>query len=208
MLLKIDLSRCSLGDDGVATLAQALGFRNATLQKLKLGMNSITAWGIIALLQPMEYCSLARDLELEGNDLIGDDEASFLARSLIGNNASTNLARLSLYNCGIGDGGFIALVSALEQDTSLLHLDLRYNHGFSERAFLALANSLPDIKMLQRIDLSGWCSDFTSAMPLLLAGLRKNTSLLRFHVAGCAPSSAPPTTQETARGAGAWMQEM
>jgi hypothetical protein len=45
-------------------------------------------------------------------------------------------------------------------------------------------------------------------MPLLLAGLRKNTSLFRFHVAYCAPSSVPPTTLETNRCAGGWMQEM
>jgi hypothetical protein len=45
-------------------------------------------------------------------------------------------------------------------------------------------------------------------MPLLLAGLRKNTSLFRFHVAGGAPSSVPPTTEETVRCAGGWMQEI
>jgi hypothetical protein len=49
--------------------------------------------------------------------------------------------------------------------------------------------SLPEIKVLQQIDLF-WCSGLASAMPLLLAGLRKNTSLL---VSGCrcAPSSHP-----------------
>jgi hypothetical protein len=45
-------------------------------------------------------------------------------------------------------------------------------------------------------------------MPLLLVGLRKNTSLFRIHVANCAPYFVPPTTEETARCAGGWMQEM
>jgi hypothetical protein len=45
-------------------------------------------------------------------------------------------------------------------------------------------------------------------MPLLLEGLRENTSLFRFHVAGCAPLLAPPTTQETAKYTGGWIQEM
>jgi hypothetical protein len=40
---------------------------------------------------------------------------------------------------------FIELVSALEQNTSLLHLDLRHFVGFNERAFLALAESQPEI---------------------------------------------------------------
>jgi hypothetical protein len=66
------------------------------------------------------------------------------------------------------------LVSALEQNQSLLHPDLRYNHGVSERAFLALATSLPEIKVMQQVDFR-WCPGLASAVPLLLAGLRKNT---------------------------------
>jgi hypothetical protein len=98
------------------------------------------------------------------------------------------------------------LVSALEQNTLLLHLDMRYN-DFTERAFLALAESLPEIKVLQRLDFE-WCTGLASAMPLLLAGLRKNTSLFRITVENRAPSSFPPTPSETARCAGGWMQEM
>jgi hypothetical protein len=45
-------------------------------------------------------------------------------------------------------------------------------------------------------------------MPLLLAGLRKNTSLFRIHVENCAPYFVPPTPEETAECAGGWMQEM
>jgi hypothetical protein len=60
---------------------------------------------------------------------------------------------------------------------------------------------------LQRVDFR-WCTGLASAMPLLLEGLRKNTSLFRFHVADCAPSSVPAESWETARCAGGWMQEM
>jgi hypothetical protein len=98
-------------------------------------------------------------------------------------------------------------VSALEQNASLLHLNLRSNCCVSERAFLALAESLPEIKALQRLDLT-WCTGLASAIPLLLVGLRKNTSLFRFHVACCAPSSVPPTPEDTARYADGWMQGM
>jgi hypothetical protein len=89
----------------------------------------------------------------------------------------------------------------------LLFLDLRNNYGFGEPAYLALAESLPEIKVLQEVRLT-WCPGLASAMPLLLAGLRKNTSLHRFYVAGCRPSSVPPTPEETAKCAGGWMQEM
>jgi hypothetical protein len=41
-----------------------------------------------------------------------------------------------------------------------------------------------------------------------IAQEHKLVSFPRFHVAGCAPSSVPPTPEETARCAGGWLQEM
>jgi Ran GTPase-activating protein (RanGAP) involved in mRNA processing and transport len=205
-LMKIDLSSCQLESGGVSILAQTLGSRNTTLKKLTLDNNFIRFAGAGVLVETMEQSSQRiTDLDLANNP-IGNEGANLLARSL-GNNALSNLTRLSLYQCRIGDDGFIALVSALEQNTSLLQLDLRNNDHVSDQAFLALAESLPDIRTLQEVDLS-WCTGLASAMPLLLEGLRENTSLFRFHVANCAPSSVPPTPGDTARCAGGWMHEM
>jgi Leucine-rich repeat (LRR) protein len=206
-LLKIDLSRCALRDDDVSILAQTLGPRNTTLQKLMLGSNGITSTGVGVLLETMEHNSHhITDLDLRFNYFIANEGATLLARCL-GNNALPNLTRLNLFECRIVDDGFIALMSALEQNTSLLHLDLRSNDRVSERAFLALAESLPEIKVLQQVDFD-WCTGLASAMPLLLTGLRDNTSLFRFRVAYCAPRYFPPTPADTAKCAGGWMQEM
>jgi hypothetical protein len=144
------------------------------------------------------------DLDFQRN-LVADDGASLLARSLR-SNALPNLTHLSLSNCGIQDG-FRMLFLALEQNTSLLHLDLGNHYSISERAFLALAESLPGIKVLQQVDFR-WSAGLAAAAPKVLAGLRKNTSLFCFNVAGYAPFSVPPTPQETARCAGGWMQEV
>jgi Ran GTPase-activating protein (RanGAP) involved in mRNA processing and transport len=206
MLLEIDISNCAFKDAHLSTLARNIGSRNTTLHKLSLKDNFITSTGVGVLLDTTEQNSHITDFELDRNP-IGDEGAIVLARSLR-NNALPNLTRLSLCNCDIVDDGFIALVSALEQNTSLLHLDLRYyNDIVSERALLALAESLPEIKVLQRIDLHR-CRGLASAMPLLLAGLRKNTSLFRVHVANCAPSWFPHSPEETAKCAGGWMQEI
>jgi Ran GTPase-activating protein (RanGAP) involved in mRNA processing and transport len=209
-LLKIDLSNCALGalgNDEISILARTLGSRNTMLQKLALASNYITSTGVGVLLGTMEHGNNhpITDLDLQRNS-IGNEGATFIARTL-GNNALPNLTRLSLSDCGIRDDGFIALLSALEHNTSLLQLDLRSDLSFGERAFLALATSLPEIKVLQRLDLS-WCPALAAGMPLLLEGLRNNTSLFRFHVVDCAPQSVPPTTEETNRCAGGWMQEL
>jgi Ran GTPase-activating protein (RanGAP) involved in mRNA processing and transport len=135
----MDLTHCVLGDDGVCILTQTLGSRNTTLQKLALNGNSITSTGAGILFETMEQSSNSiTDLDLQSNTT-GNEGASLLARSL-GNNALPNLTRLSFSNCGIGDDGFIALVSALEQNTSLLQLeqlDLP-NYLLSELAFFCL----------------------------------------------------------------------
>jgi Ran GTPase-activating protein (RanGAP) involved in mRNA processing and transport len=204
-LLNIDLSSCDLGDGGVSTLARNIGSRNTTLQKLTLEFNSITSTGVGVLSETMQQnIHHITDLDLQRNP-IQNEGASLFARAL-GNNALPNLTRLSLSDCFIGDDGFIALISALEENKSLLHLDLCCDWSTSERTFLALAESLTEIKMLQRVDFN-WCRGLTSVMPELLAGLCKNTSLLRFHVANCAPSSVPHSHEETANLAGGWMQE-
>jgi hypothetical protein len=72
---------------------------------------------------------------------------------------------------------------------------------------LALAESLPKIKVLQRVYFR-WCTGLASATPLLLVGLRKNTSLYRFNVDDCTPYYVPPRPEETAKCAGGWKQEM
>ena len=192
-------------DDGISTFAQTLGSHNTTLQKLTIVDLSITSTGVVVLVEATEKSSHhITDLDLSRNP-IGNEGASLRARSS-GKNAFPNLIRLSLPYCGIDDDGFVTLVSALEQNTSLLHLD-SYNDAVSERVCLALAESLPEIKVLQRIDLN-WSPGLVSAMPSLLEGLRENTSLFRFHVAGCAPCRAPPTSEEMTRCAGGWMQDM
>jgi hypothetical protein len=150
------------------------------------------------LLETMEQNCHITDLDLEGTYTIGNEGASLLARSL-GNNALRDLTRLSLLYYGIKDDAFIALVTAPEQNTSLLQLDLRQDSGVSERTSLALAESLPEIQALQRVDLR-WCEGLVPTMPSLLAGLHKNTSLFRFHVANCVTYMV--------RAAGGWTQKM
>jgi Ran GTPase-activating protein (RanGAP) involved in mRNA processing and transport len=131
-LLKIDLSSCTFGDGGVSTLAQTLSSRNMTLQKLSLDNNFATSTGLCVLLNMMEQnCHHITDLDLSNNH-IRDEGASLLGRAL-GSNTLPNLARLSLSYCNVRNDGFIALVSALQQNTSLLYLALHLNHDFRSK---------------------------------------------------------------------------
>jgi Ran GTPase-activating protein (RanGAP) involved in mRNA processing and transport len=200
------LANSQLGDEGVSLLAQGLGSSNSCLQKLDLGNNGISSIGIRALLDVIiERDSRIADIDLSEN-AIGSEGASFLADAL-GRNTVPHLTRLRLRWCNFGDDGLIEFVSALERNRTMVELDLLWNDDLTERSFLALANSLPDIKTLQRLDLS-WCTGLASTMPSVLEALHKNTSLCRLNTSNWAPDEFPPTAEETSRCTGGWIEEM
>jgi hypothetical protein len=77
-LLELDIGACKVDDRGLAILAQRLGARNRTLQKLVLFFNSITSVGVRALIDTMvEHDSIITDLDL-GKNPIGGEGARFL----------------------------------------------------------------------------------------------------------------------------------
>jgi Ran GTPase-activating protein (RanGAP) involved in mRNA processing and transport len=182
-LQQLDLRTCGLGDQGISVLAIALTIRNASLLELNLRNNAITSVGLRTLVYDnVEALKTLTKLCLTYN-AIRSEGATIMADAL-GHNAMPSLKRLDLGGCIIDDDGFVALVSALEQNTGLQILNLQYNH-FGERGFMALAESLPNIKGLQQITISAY-ADFQLTLPLLLEGFRKNTSLAKVAISGYA----------------------
>jgi Ran GTPase-activating protein (RanGAP) involved in mRNA processing and transport len=89
--------------------------------------------------------------------------------------------------CDIEDDGFVALVSALEQSTSLQIIMLKDN-AFGERGFMALAKELSHNQRIAANRLQGVC-ELSIDQAVIDGGLsKKNTSLLevRIEISGCA----------------------
>jgi hypothetical protein len=147
-LQQLYLRGCGLGDQGIAVLANALAIRKAAMLELDLRVNEITSVGVRSLVDNVEAVKTLTKLYLTGNP-IGSEGATVLADAF-GRNVMPALKRLNLRRCDIEDDGFVALMSALEQNTSLQILDLK-NNDFGKRGFMALAESLPNIKGLQEI---------------------------------------------------------
>jgi Ran GTPase-activating protein (RanGAP) involved in mRNA processing and transport len=176
-LKQLDLVHCTLNDQGMSILANALAIRNASILELNLQWNDITSVGVRALVDDhVEVAKTLTKLCLSGNT-IRSEGVAMLANALEGN-AMSSLKELRLNDCGIRDDGLMALVSALEQNTSLQILDLGWN-TFGERGFMALAESLPNMKGLQQIKIYRVRESNRSTLPLLLEGFRNNTSLVK-----------------------------
>jgi Ran GTPase-activating protein (RanGAP) involved in mRNA processing and transport len=152
-LKQLDLSRCGLDDQGISVLADALANRNDSIVELDLSCNEITSVGIRALVEDSMGAMKTLTKLCLGYNFIRSEGATILADAL-GRNAMPSVNRLDLGWCGIDDDGVVALVSALEQNTSLQILNFQRNH-FAERGFMALAESLPNIKGLHKIDIKG-----------------------------------------------------
>jgi Ran GTPase-activating protein (RanGAP) involved in mRNA processing and transport len=162
-LQQLDLHDCGLGDQGISILANALAVRNASILELDLRRNKITSVGVRVLVDDnAEAVETLAKLYLAYNP-VKNEGATILANAL-GRNDMPDLTRLYLQRCGIEDDGFVALVSALEQNTSLQILSLAGNY-FSERSFMALAERFPHIKGLQEITFVG-NESFQSTLPL------------------------------------------
>jgi Ran GTPase-activating protein (RanGAP) involved in mRNA processing and transport len=184
-LQQLDLSLCRLGNQGISVLANALAIRNDSALELNLSCNDITPAGISALIDDsMGTMKTLTKLCLMGNP-IGNEGATILADAL-GCSTMPNLKRLDLDWCNVDNDGFVALVSALEQNTSLQILNLQ-GHHYGERGCLALAESLPNIKVLQQINFRVNMGPQSITLPLLLEGFRNNTSLMKVTIAGFSP---------------------
>jgi Ran GTPase-activating protein (RanGAP) involved in mRNA processing and transport len=181
-LQKLYLSRCGLDDQGISVLGNAFAIRNASLLELDLSNNEITSLGVRALVDDnVDAVKTPTKLHLALNSM-GNEGATIIADAL-GRNAMPCLKRLDLGWCRIDDDGFVALVSALEQNTSLQILNLQYN-PFAERGYMALAESLPKIKGLQQINFTAHGGEVfpSTILPFLLEGFRKNTSLVKVNM--------------------------
>jgi Ran GTPase-activating protein (RanGAP) involved in mRNA processing and transport len=186
-LRQLDLGNCELDDHGMSILANALAIRNASILEVNLQRNKITLVGVRALFDDhVEVVKNLTKLCLSGNH-ISSEGATILVNALK-DNVMPSLKQLKLDSCGIedddddanyvDDDGFVALVFALKQNTSLQILDLEENHS-GERGLMALAESLPNIKGLQQIKMFDVTAVCPSTMLLLMEGFRKNTSLVK-----------------------------
>jgi Ran GTPase-activating protein (RanGAP) involved in mRNA processing and transport len=178
-LQQLDLTNCELEDHGMSLLANALAIRNASMLELNLHNNEITSLGVRALVDDnVEAVKTLTKVSLAFNSV--ESEGATILANALGRHAMPDLTQLNLMCCGIRDDGFVALGSALEQNTTLHILDFEYNN-FGERGFMALAESLPNIKGLQEITIKA-NANFQSTLPLLMEGFRKNTSLVEVDI--------------------------
>ncbi|XP_073675300.1 NLR family CARD domain-containing protein 3-like isoform X2 [Garra rufa] len=176
-LRELNLSQMKLGDSAVKLLSAVLENNHCKLEKLRLWRCSITDEGGAALTSALRSNpSHLRELDLSENKL-GDSTMKQLSAVLEHN--LCKLEKLWLWSCSITDEGFAALTSALRSNPShLRELNLSWNNlGDSTMKQLSAVLEHNHCK-LEKLRLSR-CSITNEGFAALTSALRSNPSHLR-----------------------------
>ncbi|KAL7844784.1 hypothetical protein SRHO_G00233230 [Serrasalmus rhombeus] len=180
-MTELDLSENQLGDSGVKKICEILKNPQSVLQKLQLSFCSITEEGYAALASALKSkpSSHLIELDLSGNNP-GDTGVKTLINLL--DDPNSNLKKLRLSFCSITEEGYAALASALKSNPSsqLIELDLSGNDP-GDTGVKTLINLLDDpnsnLKKLRLLSSSAAeevCDSLTKVLginPLLLSDL-------------------------------------
>ncbi|KAI2661469.1 NLR family CARD domain-containing protein 3 [Labeo rohita] len=176
-LRELNLSENKLEDSTMKLLSAVLENNHCKLEKLRLSKCSFTDEGFAVLTSALRSNpSHLRDLDLSENKL-GNSTMNFLSAVLENNHCK--LEKLRLWSCSITDEGWAALSSALRSNPSHLRdLDLSSNKlGDSTMKLLSAVLENNHCK-LEKLKLSN-CSITDSGFAALTSALRSNPSHLR-----------------------------
>ena len=200
-LKTLNISYCSIDDQGMKSLASALEM-NGSLEELDLTWNpAVTGIGYMALgeslkrnrglktLNISQCCidgqgvkSLASALEMNGSleelNLRGNVAITGIGHMALGESLKRNrgLKTLDISYCDIDDQGMKSLASALEINDSLEELNLRGNVAITGIGHMALGESLKRNRGLKTLNISS-CGIDDQGVKSLASALEMNGSL-------------------------------
>ena len=207
-LKTLDISYCSIDDQGMKSIASALEM-NGSLEELDLSRNhAVTGVGLMALGESLKRnrglkslnisdCgiddqgvkSIASALEMNGSleelDLSRNRAVTDIGLMALGESLRRNRGLKTLYisHCGIDDQGMKSLASALEMNGSLEELDLRGNQVITGVGLMALGESLKRNRGLKKLDIS-YCGIDDQGMKSIASALEMNGSLEELNLSG------------------------
>ena len=119
----LDLSDCYIQDHGLHILHRGLlHCRNITIDQLWLDYNGLTTQSSSLISDITVKCKV-KMLEINGNDIIGEDEQLYSMLS----SPSTMLEGLDMYNTQLSSRAAIALFTAVKDNNKLKMLNIAHN---------------------------------------------------------------------------------
>lgn len=177
---QLDLHDRIIGDRGARHFADEI--KGCTeLDSLCIAQSGITSEGVDSLLSALETNEIVHTLHLQSNR-IGKDGASKIALFLT---KTTSLSDLTLDgNHEIGNSGTKELALALCRNETLKVLSLK-SCGIGRLGAERFAQTLQENNTLVQLDLSGNVEMSSNAFELIGRGLKSNKALQKLHLSSC-----------------------
>jgi len=177
-LQKLDISRCSIEEEGCQVLAEV--FKQIPgLQHLNLLDKTIDDDGVRILADALKHVPGLKHLNLQGCS-VGEDGCQYLSKAL---NYIPDLQGLNLQGCSIGDEGCRSLSQALKHIPRLRHLDLQ-GCSIGDEGCRFLKQSLKHTPDLRELNL-GDCSIGEDGFRYLVEALKHVPLLQELNLQGC-----------------------
>ena len=173
-LQELNISRTSIGDEGVAHIANALQ-TNTTLKVLHAKNCYISCKGAKSLGRALSINSSLEMLNIS----IGDEGVAHIANALQRN---TTMKVLDVANCGISDKGAESLARALSVNSSLEELDIS-GTSIGNEGVAHIANALQKNTTLKILDVAN-CGISDKGAGSLARALSVNSSLKELNISG------------------------
>ena len=189
-LEELDISGISIGDEELAHIANALQ-KNTTMKVLHVnGCLNISYKGAESLGRVLSVNSSLEELDISGTS-IGDEGVAHIANAL---QTNTTMKVLDVAYCEISDKGAESIARALTASISLERLDISHNH-LGDNGIVHIAISLQASSFLKSLTLEDDNNTSTvtdKAALSLAAALTTNTSMEDMTLEW--PSTHPDTT--------------
>eukprot|EP01028_Stygiella_incarcerata_P014526 TRINITY_DN977_c0_g2_i3.p1 TRINITY_DN977_c0_g2~~TRINITY_DN977_c0_g2_i3.p1 ORF type:complete len:562 (+),score=135.21 TRINITY_DN977_c0_g2_i3:192-1688(+) len=173
-LVKLDISwNMRIGVEGFNRMVEGLE-RNTSLKELvvmHVGIEPTIATKIAHMLRRNDTLV---HLDLRFNKEVGDDGTIQIAEAL---KMNTSLKALYLSDCSIGLKGANKIVKALEENGSLVHLELGGNEGIGDEGCIRMAECLKKNSSIKILGLDD-CGISQRGAETIGEMLKRNTSLL------------------------------
>ena len=169
-LQELDISRNQIGDNGIAHIATALQTNTTTMTTLNISNCSISDEGAESLARALAVNRSIQELDIRSNE-IGDNGIAHIATALQTN--TTTMTTLNISNCSISDVGAESLASFV--NISLQYLNI-CNNEIGDNGIANIATALQTNTTMRTLNISN-CSISDEGAESLARALAVNRSL-------------------------------
>eukprot|EP01028_Stygiella_incarcerata_P004576 TRINITY_DN2007_c1_g2_i5.p1 TRINITY_DN2007_c1_g2~~TRINITY_DN2007_c1_g2_i5.p1 ORF type:complete len:573 (-),score=126.82 TRINITY_DN2007_c1_g2_i5:169-1887(-) len=179
-LLILDLSwNRDIEDKGWSRIAEALE-NNNSLKTLEICGCTIGLAASIRIAQMLEKNSRLLNLDISGNESVGDEGWIRIAEAL---EINTSLDTLNMSSCGIGSAAAKRIAQMLEKNSSLIKLNLRGNGDIGDEGWFRITKALEFKTSLRKLNATS-CAFGLSIAIKIAQMFGKNSSLVSLDLSG------------------------